>query len=188
MASLALAGRDRELALIDDHLALVGESGGALVVRGEAGVGKSALLEAARHHAIDRALGVLTTQGFQSEAHIPFAALHRLLRPILGGLERLPAPQRAAAEAAFGRHETTAPDFFLIALATLELLSDAAAAEAPLLLVVEDAEWLDVASCDTLMFAARRLEFEPIFMLFAVRDGSAARIDRAALPLAVFVT
>jgi DNA-binding CsgD family transcriptional regulator len=176
----ALIGREPELALIEDHLAVVGERGGALVVRGEAGIGKSALLEAARRSAAGRGLATLSTAGFQPEAHVAFAGLHRLLRPVLGSLDRLPRPQRTAMQAAFGLREAAAPDFFLIALAALELLSDTAAA-APLVLVVEDAQWLDVATSDVLMFVARRLELEPILMLFAVRDGSGARIDGAGL-------
>src|SRR5580693_6015523 len=158
-----------------------GDQGSAFVVRGEAGIGKSALLEAARRSAFDSGTATLMTAGFQSEAHIAFAGLHRLLRPVLGSLDRLPGPQRAAIQAAFGLREAAAPDFFLIALASLDLLSEMAAA-APLLLVVDDAQLLDVATCDVLMFVARRLELEPILMLIAVRDRSAPWNDQAGLP------
>jgi len=151
------------------------------VVRGEAGMGKSALLQAARRRAVDHGLATLMTAGFQSEAHIAFAGLHRLLRPVLGSLDRLPGPQRAAIQAAFGLREAAAPDLFLIALASLDLLSEMAAA-APLLLMIDDAQLLDVATCNVLTFVARRLELEPIVMLFAVRDGSAPWIDQAELP------
>ena len=181
MSALPLVGRERELALLEERLEMVGERGGALVVWGEAGVGKSALLEAARRIAIDRGMAMLTTTGFQSEAHVAFAGLHQLLRPVLTALDMLPAPERTALQGAFGLHEAAAPDFFLIALASLDLLSEAAVA-APLLLVIEDAECLDVATCDVLMFVARRLALEPIFMLFAVRDGSDARVGGAGLP------
>ena len=180
-AAQALAGREHELALFDERLLAVSDRGSTLVVRGDPGMGKSALLQAARRSAVDHGLATLVTAGFQSEAHIAFAGLHRLLRPVLGSLDRLPEPQRAAIQAAFGLREAAAPDFFLIALASLDLLSEMAAA-APLLLVIDDAQLLDVATCNVLTFVARRLELEPIVMLFAVRDGSAPWIDQAELP------
>ena len=136
---------------------LAGGQGSALVVRGEAGMGKSALLEAARRSAIDRGLATLMTAGFQSEAHVAFAGLHRCCGPFSRSLDRLPVPQRAAIQAAFGLERGGGADFFLIALASLDLLSEMAAA-APLLLVIDDAQLLDVATCDVLMFVARRLE------------------------------
>jgi DNA-binding CsgD family transcriptional regulator len=179
---LALPGRGRELRALEELLERVGERGGALVVRGEAGVGKSALLEAARRMASSRGMAVLATTGVESEAHLPFAGLHQLLRPALARLDRLPEPQRAAVQAAFGMTDAAAPDFFLIALAALDLLSDMAASR-PLLLVVEDAHWLDAATCDVLGFVARRLEFEPVVLLFALRTGVDARIDPAGLPV-----
>ena len=181
MSALPLVGRSRELAIIEERLAHAADRGGALIVRGPAGVGKSAFLQATLCYAADRGLLTLTTDGAPAEAQVPFASLHRLLRPLLGDLGRLPVPQRQAIQAAFGLDETAATDFFLIALASLELLSEAAAS-APLLLVIDNAQWLDSASCDVLMFVARRLELEPIVMLFAVRTGNAARIERAGLP------
>jgi DNA-binding CsgD family transcriptional regulator len=179
--SAPLLGREHELAQVEERLGLAGERGGALVVRGEAGVGKSALLEAARSSAAGRGLATLATAGFQSEAHVAFAGLHRLLRPLLPAVPRLQVPQRTALEGAFGLVETGVPDFFLIALATLDLLCEAAAA-APLLLVIDDAQLLDLATCDVLTFVARRIEAEPILMLFALRDGPAGGIGRAGLP------
>jgi DNA-binding CsgD family transcriptional regulator len=181
VSALTLVGREHELALIEDRLVQAGDQGGALVVRGEAGVGKSSLLEAARRSAADRGLATLMTAGFQSEAHVAFAGLHRLLRPVLGSLARLPVPQRTAIQAAFGLQEAAAPDLFLIALASLDLLSEMAAAT-PLLLLIDDAQLLDVATCNVLMFVARRLDFEPIVMLLAIRDGSAPWIEQAGLP------
>jgi DNA-binding CsgD family transcriptional regulator len=181
LVAQALAGREPELALLDERLLAARDRGGALVVRGDAGIGKTALLQAARRSAIDQGLATLVTAGFQAEAHIAFAGLHRLLRPVLGSLDRLPGPQRAAIQAAFGLREAAAPDLFLIALASLDLLSEMAAA-APLLLIIDDAQWLDVATGNVLTFVARRLELEPIVMLFAVRDGSAPWIDEDDLP------
>jgi DNA-binding CsgD family transcriptional regulator len=181
MPGPTLVGRERELALIDERLALIGESGGTLVLRGEAGVGKSALLTAARSSAVERGLATLTTAGFQSESHVAFAGLHRLLRPLMGAIDGLPAPQRTAMQAAFGLNDMAPADFFLVALAVLDMLCEAAVAK-PLLIVVEDAQLLDVATSDVLLFVSRRLELEPIMMVFAVRDGSTTGIDRAGLP------
>jgi DNA-binding CsgD family transcriptional regulator len=176
-----LVGRERELAVIERLLVDVDEHGAALVLRGDAGIGKSALLGEARRLASERGTTVLATSGVQSEARLPFAGLHQLLQPVLGRLDRLPAPQRAAVRTAFGMTEDAAPDFFLIALAALDLLADLAATE-PLLLVVEDAHWLDGATCDVLAFVARRIDFEPIVLLFAVREGAAGRVDGHELP------
>lgn len=181
MSGLPLVGRGRELTFFEDRLIHLPEGGGAVVVSGEAGIGKSSLLDAVRTQAAHHGLAMLTTSGFQSEQHVAFAALQRLLRPVLPSQSRLPGPQRSALEAAFGLDDVVAPDFFLVALASLGLLSEAAA-DAPLLLVVEDAEWLDAATSDVLAFVSRRLELEAILVLFAVRNGTAARIHSAGLP------
>ena len=170
MAVLPLFGRDRELGVLDDLVDRAHVGGGALVLRGEAGIGKSSLLAAASRHARDSRIAVLTSTGVQSEADLPFAGLHQLLWPILDRAEDLPARQRAALLAAFGMSEQAAPEFFLIALAALDLLADAAAGS-PLLLVAEDAQWLDHATCDVLAFVARRLASEPIALLIAIREG-----------------
>jgi DNA-binding CsgD family transcriptional regulator len=124
---------------------------------------------------------VLATAGVHSETHLPFAGLHRLLRPLLADLEGLPPPQRAALTAAFGMSEEAAPDIFLIALGVLELLAEAASTS-PVLLVVEDAHWLDAATCDVLAFVARRIDMEPIVLLFGVRDDVESRFVEAELP------
>ena len=148
----------------------VGDGGAALVVRGEAGIGKSTLLDFAAAHARSGQMSVLTTTGLQSEARLPFAGLHQLLRPILDDVQHLPGPQRHAVEAAFGISDSAAPDFFLIALATLNLLSETAT-RAPLLLVADDGHWLDLPTSDVLAFVARRLEADPIILLISVREG-----------------
>src|SRR5690242_14083914 len=105
-----LLGRDDELARLYDLIDGIGQHGGALVVRGEPGIGKSALLDVARRTAVDRELAVLTTGGVQSEARLAFAGLHRLLRPALDELDRLPDRQRRAIEVAFGLADGAAPD------------------------------------------------------------------------------
>jgi hypothetical protein len=113
---------------------------------------------------------VLSTTGVQSEAHLPFAGLHQLLRPVRGRTAELPPVQRKALDAAFGLNDEVAPEHFRIAMAALDLLSDSAS-EAPMLLVVDDAQWLDRPTSDVLAFVARRIESDPIVLLVAVRDG-----------------
>jgi DNA-binding CsgD family transcriptional regulator len=138
-----------------------------LVLRGEAGVGKTALLEhlsaAAGGCRIARAAGV------ESEMELPFAGLHALCAPMMDRVERLPDPQRDAVSTAFGLSAGPVPDRFLVGLAVLSLLADAAE-ERPLLCVVDDAQWLDRVSAQTLAFVARRLLAEPVALVFAVRD------------------
>ena len=176
-----LLGREVELARIYELIDAIGARGGALVVRGEAGIGKSALLAAARERAREHGATVVSTTGTLSEAPLAFAGLHQLLLPLLGGLELLPDPQRRAVEAAFGIAEGDAPDLFLIGLATLGLVAERAA-EAPLLFVVDDAHWLDRPSVQVLEFIARRVESDPAILLFAVREGLASSFDDADLP------
>jgi DNA-binding CsgD family transcriptional regulator len=164
----ALLGRQRECEALD-HLAedLRSGRGWALVVRGEAGVGKSALLEYAAGAAAD--MQVVRAVGVESEMELAFAGLHQLCVPLLGRLERLPVPQRDALGIAFGLRGGDAPDRFLAGLAALTLLSEAAE-ERPLLCVVDDAQWLDRASAQALAFAARRLLAEPVGLIFAARE------------------
>ena len=149
-------------------------------MRGEAGIGKSPLLAAARRSAGARGMVVLTAIGVQSEAQLPVAGLHQFLRPYLGELGELPAPQRAALEAAFGLSGEAAPDLFLIALATLDLLGNVAG-EAPLLLIAEDAQWFDRSTSEVLAFVARRVSADPILLLIAVRDGIENAFETAGL-------
>jgi DNA-binding CsgD family transcriptional regulator len=140
--------------------------GGVARVHGPAGIGKSALLAAVR----DRSPSVLVTAGVQSEAALPFAALERLLHGLLDRVDSLPAPQREALFAALGLAGATVSDPFLVGLATLNLLSGAAA-DVRLVVLVDDAQWLDEASAEVLAFVARRLEAEPIALIVAERDG-----------------
>lgn len=169
-AGRALFGRRRELGVLDGMLDGIGERGAALLVHGPAGIGKSALLNAARVVAVSRGIRVLTVTGVQSEAHLPFAGLHQLIRPIADRVEDLPAPQRNAVRAAFGMTAAAAANLFYIALAALDLLADAAAS-VPLLLIAEDVQWLDRPTLDVLAFVARRLESDPIVLLAAGRAG-----------------
>ena len=153
--------------------------GGALVLRGQPGVGKSALLR----DAVDGSDGmqVLTTEGIESEAPLAFAALQRLLRPAMRHVGQLPAPQANALRAAFGEDTEQAPDRFLVFLAALSLLAEAAE-RAPVLCVVDDAHWLDEGSAAALTFVARRLGPERVAMLFGAREGDLRRFDSGGLP------
>jgi DNA-binding CsgD family transcriptional regulator len=181
MPPLDLPGRERELrvlsVVVDD---LSKGMGGAVIVRGAPGIGKSALLATVTERAREDGIRVLSAVGVQSEARLPFAGLHQLLRPSLHLAEGLPARQRGALLAAFGVSGEVAPDLYLIALATLELIGDAAEGSR-LLLVLEDAQWLDQATCAALAFVARRLEAEPAAMLIAIRDGYESPLSEAGL-------
>jgi DNA-binding CsgD family transcriptional regulator len=178
--AVELLGRDVELARLYGLIDSIDRHGGALVVRGEAGIGKSALLAAASERALQRGVTVESTTGALSEARLAFAGLHQLLLPLLDRLDLLPDPQRRALETAFGIAEGDAPDLFLIGLATLGLVADRAA-ETPLLFVVEDAHWLDRPSAEVLQFVARRIESDPAVLLFAVREGVPSCFDDADL-------
>ena len=163
-----LLDRERERAALDGLLGdLRSGRGGALVVRGEAGVGKSALLEYVAGAAADMRLA--RAVGVESEMELAFAGLHLLCAPLLDRLEDLPGPRRDALGVAFGLRAGAAPDRFMVALAVLTLLSEVAG-ERPLLCVVDDAQWLDQASAQVLAFAARRLLAEPVGLIFAARE------------------
>jgi DNA-binding CsgD family transcriptional regulator len=180
-----LHGRSGETARVDELLAgaRAGHSG-VLVLRGEPGVGKTALLDYAAAGATG--MRVLRGTGIESEAELPFAALHLLLRPGTGRLGVLPPPQAAALRGAFGLAGAPAAvgaDRFLIGLAALSLLAELAEAElagdGALLCLIDDAHWLDRASADALLFAARRLEEEGVVLLFAAREDG---FDASGLP------
>ena len=174
-----LQDRSDERAALDRLLqrVRVGQSS-TLVLRGEAGIGKTALLEFMSEQAtgcrVARAVGV------QAEMELPFAGLHHLCAPMLAGMRTLPAPQQDALAVAFGLQEGTAPDRFLVALAVLSLLAEAAETR-PLVCLVEDAHWLDRASAQVLAFVARRLLAERIAMVFAVREPAVVD-ELAGLP------
>jgi hypothetical protein len=165
-----LRGRLTERQALDRLLegARAGRSG-VLVIRGEAGVGKTALL----HHAAGQATGfrIVQVAGVESEMELPFAGLHQLCAPLLAHLTALPPPQQEALGVAFGLASGAAPDRFLVGLAALTLLAEVAEAQ-PLLCVVDDLQWLDEASAKVLGFVARRLLAEHVAIVFAVREPS----------------
>jgi DNA-binding CsgD family transcriptional regulator len=161
-------GRASERMEIERLLELAREGrGGALVVRGEAGVGKTALLRQAMEDAAG--FRVLRALGVEFEAELPFAALHELVGPVVHLVDGLPGPQARAIKAALALEDIENPDRFSVYAATLGLLA-AAASERPLLCAVDDAHWLDPASAQAFAFAARRIDHEPIAMVFATRD------------------
>ena len=163
-----LLGRASECAVLDDLVASVrGGESRSLVLRGEAGIGKTALLEYLVESVSD--LMVVRAVGVESEMELAYASLHLLCSPLLDRLSRLPSPQRRALEVVFGLSDGAPPDRFLVGLAVLTLLSEVAE-EGPLLCVVDDAQWLDRASALTLAFVARRLLAEAVGIVLAVRQ------------------
>ncbi|CAN7350563.1 helix-turn-helix transcriptional regulator [Arthrobacter sp. LjRoot14] len=175
-----LVGREHELEVLAGIVAR-GRNGSAgnLLIRGEAGVGKSALLDEVVRKSPPAT--VLRTQGIEVEAPLPFAALHRLLRPVTRLRQQIPPPQARALRMAFGEEDGPAVEPFLVGIATLGVLA-AAAEEHFLLCVIDDAQWLDPASADALLFCSRRLGADRAVMLFAVREGTAGRIEDHGLP------
>jgi DNA-binding CsgD family transcriptional regulator len=170
----SLRGRHRESEqLLDLIRAARSGHSGVLVVEGEAGIGKTALIDHFVEAASDCRL--LRAAGVESEMELPFAGVHQLCAPLLNGLDRLPAPQAEALGTAFGLRSGRPPDRFLIGLAVLTLLAEHAG-DHPLVCVIDDAQWLDRASAQNLTFVARRLAAEPVVMVFAARPGDGEQI------------
>jgi DNA-binding CsgD family transcriptional regulator len=175
-----LVGRERECAAIDRLLeaSAHGESS-SLVLRGEAGTGKTALLIYAAERGDGRR--VLRTTGVEAESDLAFAGLYGLLRPIVNKLDELPETQAAALAGALGLAPSPGPDRLLVSAGVLSLLA-AAADDGPLLCLIDDAQLLDVASAEALVFSARRLAAEPVAMVFGVREGAGRVFAAPALP------
>jgi hypothetical protein len=174
-----LVGRDRECAVIDDFVErAVGGEGRALVIRGEPGIGKTALLE----YAAERPdpVMVLRATGVKAESDLAFAGLYGLIRPIVDKAGELPPVQGAALAGALGLAPATDADRLLVSAAVLGLLA-AAAEDQPLVCLVDDAQWLDRPSAEALVFAARRLRAERVAVLFAAREGEEHRFEATGL-------
>ena len=167
-----LVGRNPECSAVDELLRQVSDgASGALVVRGEPGIGKSAILD----YAAKAAAGflVLTVTGIESEMEVAFSGLQQACAPLAGRLGKLPPPQADALRVAFGLSAAPAPpERFLVGLGVLGLVAEAAA-DRPVLCVVDDAQWIDQASLRALGFAARRLQRESVAMIFGARVGLA---------------
>jgi len=181
MTALGLVGRDGELRILTDLVDQIGARGDAIVVVGEAGIGKSSLLRAAAEHGRQAGLTVLATTGIEAEAQLPFAGLHQLMRPLLGSTDQLSATQRQALLAAFGATDTIQPESFMIALAALSLIAEAATRQ-PLLLIADDVHWLDGPTQDVLAFIARRVSADPIVLIGSLRTDIDALFGHAGLP------
>jgi DNA-binding CsgD family transcriptional regulator len=181
MARAALVGRSAELRGLAELIDGVSGGGGCLVVSGDPGIGKSALLGEAARLAADRGMRVLRARGVQPEARLPFVGLHQLLQPVLGEVHRLPPAQRDALLGAFGMASVSDSAPFRVALAALELLTECAA-DAPILLLVDDGQFMDPPSGEVLAFIGRRLGFDPIVLLVAHRAGTAGPLDGRYLP------
>ena len=167
---MVLVGRTAEREALRGLLARAGEGySGVLVLRGEAGVGKTVLLEDTLAAAAAAGMQTVRLAGAEPETQLGYAGLHRLLLPFPGHLERLPAPQRDALRSTFGLVAGPPADRFLVALAVLTLLADVASA-APLVCVVDDVQWLDPETVVALGFVARRLYAERVVLLLAVRE------------------
>ena len=181
MEPVVLHGREREIGALRSCLdtARSGE-GTVLVLRGDAGIGKTALLDNLAD--ADADVHVLRIEGVESEENLGYAALHRLLLPIVASMTDLPDNQRAALGSAFGVDSANNPDRFLINLAALTLLTDAAVA-APVLCLVDDAQWIDRESLDALTFVARRLQADRVAIVFAMRDPNDRAASFAGLPM-----
>jgi DNA-binding CsgD family transcriptional regulator len=174
-----LLGRKAERLALDRLLAQARDGrSDVLALVGEPGIGKTALLEHAAESAGE--MRILRCRGIESESVIPFAGLAELLRPALGGLDRIPAPQATALAGALALAPAGARDRFAIGAAALSLLS-VSAEEGPLALLVDDAHWLDRSSAETLLFVARRLLADPIALVFTVRQGQPSLLDGADL-------
>src|SRR3954447_10841621 len=178
----SLRGREDELRTLDQLLGAVrGGESRALVLRGEPGIGKTALLE----HAVEPApdFRVARAAGVESEMELASAALQQLCAPMFDRLDHLPAPQRDALGVAFGLHAGAPPNRFLVGLAALSLFSEVAE-EQPLLCVIDDSQWFDRASAQALAFVARRLLAESIPVVFAPREQSPEFAGLPELPVA----
>src|SRR6476469_6334142 len=170
---LGFLGRTRECQRLDGMLAQARDGRSAvLVIRGEPGIGKTALLRYAARQAAG--LRIDQVEGVQAEMELPFAAIHQLCTPLLDGPEVLAEPQQNALRDALGISSGDAPDRFLVAAAALNLIA-ATAEKRPLLCLVDDAQWLDAASAQVVGFVARRLLAERVAMMFSLREPSTTR-------------
>ncbi|MFB8274593.1 AAA family ATPase [Nocardia colli] len=177
---MPMVGRDAELKALAALLDGPAEQSGILI-EGEPGIGKSALVEAAVAAAAVAGLRVLRAAGIEAERNLPYAGLHRLVYPLRRGFDALPARQAEALTTALGMSDASGdPSPYLVGLAALTVLADAAA-DRPLLVVAEDVHWLDPASADVLAFVARRIEAEPLVLVGTLRDGSTSPLCDAGL-------
>src|SRR5690349_3371511 len=176
-----LIEREQESAFLDALVDSLRDGGGAVVVRGEAGIGKSVLLQRVRRRAAAQGARPLSTVGVESEAELAFAGLHQFLRPVIGALAQLPESQRQTLEAALGLGVDVKPDSFRVAVAAFQLICEVADS-VPVVLIVDDAQWLDRSTLSVIAFIGRRLEAEHVGLVVAIRSGQPTPLDDARLP------
>ncbi|MBQ0853912.1 AAA family ATPase [Streptomyces sp. BH-SS-21] len=177
-----LFGREKETGCLHEKIGALRNGGGAVLLRGEPGIGKTALLEWAASHASENGVRVLGAVGVESEALLPFAGLHQLVYPVRSFVARLPAARRDVLEGALGVRGSTVPnDPFPVALSALDLLARAAS-HSPVLLVIDDVHRFDRASAEVFALLARRLESEPVLLLAALRDGCPSPLAKTGVP------
>jgi DNA-binding CsgD family transcriptional regulator len=175
---IRLIGRDAELAALHRLISKIRHEGSSVILRGEPGVGKSSVLQAAAAMSRNSSALVLEASGIESESMLPFAGLHQLLRPLLARPSSLPDVQQRALLTALGLRDGPPPQLFLIALAALTIITDTAAAQ-PVVLIVDDVQWIDGPTNDVLAFISRRVRHDPIMMITALRDGHVAAVCSA---------
>jgi DNA-binding CsgD family transcriptional regulator len=173
-----LIGRDPEIALLGRVIDGIEHEGVSILVRGQPGVGKSSMLRAAAAMARRRDALILIASGVESEAMLPFSGLHQLLLPLVSRSTSLPTIQHDALSTAFGTMAGPPPELFLTALATLTLITDAAGSQ-PVVLLVDDVQWLDAPTQDVLAFVSRRLRHDPVVMVCGLRDGHQVALSAA---------
>src|SRR4029077_10940963 len=175
-----LIEREQECAVLDALVDRLRDGGGTVVLRGEAGIGKSVLLQRDRGGSEAQCVRPLVTVGVESEAEVAFACLHQLLRPVIGALAQQPESQRRVLEAALGLGAGHPPDPYHVAVAAFQLICDVADS-GPLVLIVDDAQWLDRSTLNVIAFIARRLEVEHVGVVAAIRRDQGALFDDARL-------
>jgi DNA-binding CsgD family transcriptional regulator/tetratricopeptide (TPR) repeat protein len=176
-----LVGRETEIAELETALASAADRGSALLVSGEAGIGKTSLLEAAGSRAEDRGYRVLAVTGVESEADLPYAGLHQLLQPVLAAAGNLADPQKTALLTALGMRAGPPPEVFLVALATLSLIADVAG-DKPIVVIGDDVQWLDGPTSAVLTFISRRLESTRVLLVIGLREGFDTQLRSAHVP------
>lgn len=180
-AAPSLVGRDTEVSQLKERLDVASQHGAAVLVRGAAGIGKTSLLAAAVTDARSRGYRVLSMTGIESEAQLPYAGLHQLVHPVISQVESLPGPQKSALQTALGMMSDAPPEIFLVALAALNLIDDAAS-DKPILIAVDDLQWLDGPTTAVLSFIARRVEATNMLIVAALRDGYDSLLIAARVP------